>query len=78
MCECIAEIGDTEHFLLRCHFYSTQRFELFNNISKGDFSFTQLYPKEQVNILLYGYQPSKFNTLSQDITKLVINFLNSF
>ena len=30
---CNAEIEDTEHFLLRCHFYSIQRFELFNNIN---------------------------------------------
>ena len=33
MCGCNAEIEDTEHFLLRCHFYSIQRFELFNNIN---------------------------------------------
>ena len=33
MYECNAESEDTEHFLLRCHFYSTQRFEFFNNIN---------------------------------------------
>ena len=36
MCGCNAEIEDTEHILLRCHFYSIQRFELFNNINKVD------------------------------------------
>ena len=51
LCGCNAEIEDTEHFLLRCHFYSIQRFVLFNNINKVDF-FTQLDTKEQVNILL--------------------------
>ena len=75
MCGCNAEIEDTEHFLLRCHFYSIQRFELFNNINKVDPSFTQLDPKEQVNILLYSYPPIKSNALNQDIIKFVINFL---
>ena len=59
MCGCNAEIEDTEHLLLRCHFYSIQRFELFDNTKKVDPSFTQLDIKEQVNILI----------------KFVINFL---
>ena len=75
MCEYNAEIEDTEHFLLRCHFYSIQRFELFNNINKVDHSFTQLDTKKQVNILLYGYPPNKSNALNQDIIKFIINFL---
>ena len=60
---------------MRCHFYSIQRFELFNNINKVDHSFTQLDTKKQVNILLYGYPPNKSNALNQDIIKFVINFL---
>ena len=75
LCGCNAEIKDTEHFLLRCNFYSIQRFELFNNINKVDLSFTQLDTKEQVNTLLYGYPPNKSNALNQDIIKFVINFL---
>ena len=75
MCGCNAEIEDTEHILLRCHFYSIQRFELFNNINKVDLSFTQLDTKKQVNILLYGYPPNKSNALNQDIIKFVIGFL---
>ena len=75
MCGFNAEIEDTEHFLLRCHFYSIQRFELFNNINKVEPSFTQLGTKEQVNILLRGYPPNKSNALNQDIIKFVINFL---
>ena len=71
-----AEIEDTEHFLLRCHFYSIQRFELFNNINKVDPSFTQLDTKEQVSILLHGYPPNKSIALNQDIiNKFVVNFL---
>ena len=72
---CNAEIEDTEHFLLRCHFYYIQRFEFSNNINKFDPSFTQLDTKEKVNILLYGYPPNKPNTLNQDVIKFVINFL---
>ena len=49
MCGCNAEIEDTEHFLLRCYFYSIQRFELFNNINQVDPSFTHIDTKEQVN-----------------------------
>ena len=75
MCGCNAEIEGTEHFLLRCHFYSIQRFELFNNINKADPSFTQLDAKEQVNILLYGYSPNKSNALNQDIIKFAIIIL---
>ena len=60
---------------MRYHFYSIQRFELFNNINKIDPSFTQLDTKEQINILLYGYPPNKSNALNQDIVKFVINFL---
>ena len=74
-CGCNADIEDFEHFLLRCHFYSIQRFELFNNINKVEPSFTQLGTKEQVNILLRGYPPNKSNALNQDIIKFVINFL---
>ena len=72
---CNSEIKDTEHALLYCHFYSTQRFEHFNNINKIDLSFTQLGTTEQVNTLLYSYPPSKSNALNQDIIKFVISFL---
>ena len=67
LCGCNAEIEDTEHFLSRCHFYSIQRFDFFNNINKNDLSFTQLDTKEQVNILLHGYPPNKSNALNQDM-----------
>ena len=76
MCGCNAEIEDTAHFLLRCHFYNIKRFELFSNINKVEPSFTQLDTKEQVIILsLYCHPPNRSNALNQDIIKFVINFL---
>ena len=35
MCSCGADVETTEHFLLRCHFYSTQRLELFDNLERA-------------------------------------------
>ena len=64
---CNAEIKGTEHFLSCFHCYSTQRFELFNNLNNVFLSFTQLDTKEEVNFILYGYPPNKSNTLNQDI-----------
>ena len=75
MCGCNSEIENTEHFLLRCNFYSAQRFEFFNDIDKVDLSFIQLRTKEQANNFLYGYPRNKSNTLNQDIIKFVTNFL---
>ena len=39
MCACRTEAETTEHFLLRCHLYSTLRFELFENFEKIDPNF---------------------------------------
>ena len=39
MCACRTEVGTTEHFLLRCHFYSTLRLELFENLENIDPNF---------------------------------------
>ena len=39
MCAYGTEIETTEHFLLRCHFYSTLRLELFQNLEKIDPNF---------------------------------------
>ena len=54
MCECGSEVETTEHFLLRCHLYSPQRLELFENLEKVDSSFLNLEVKEKVSFLLYG------------------------
>ena len=75
MCSCNTEIESNEHFLLRCHFYSSLRLELFDKLNKINSSFFKLSAKDQVNILLYGYSSEKPISLSGDIIKLVINFL---
>ena len=54
MCACGTEIETTEHFLLRCRFYSTQRLELFEKLEKAEPNFLSLSAKNQVLILLHG------------------------
>ena len=39
MCAYGTEVETIEHFLLRCHFYSTLRLELFQNLEKIDPNF---------------------------------------
>ena len=48
MCACGSEVETTEHFLLRCHLYSPQRLELFENLEKVDSRFLNLKAKEKV------------------------------
>ena len=57
---CGTEVETTEHFLLRCHFCSTQRLELFENLEKVDRDFLSLSVKNQVYILLYGSRTNNF------------------
>ena len=47
MCACGAEFETIEHFLLRCHCYSTQRSELFDNLEKANSDFKILSGKDQ-------------------------------
>ena len=54
MCACGTEIETTEHFLLRCQFYSTQILELFEKLEKVELNFLSLSAKNQVLILWYG------------------------
>ena len=75
MCSCTTEIKSNEYFLLRCHFYSSQRSELFDNLKKINSSFFKLSAKDHVDILLYGYSSNNPISLNEDIIKLVINFL---
>ena len=75
LCSCNTDIESNEHFLLRCHFYSSQRLELFDKLNKINLSFFNLSAKDQANILLYGYSSKKPISLNEDIIKLVINFL---
>ena len=72
MCSCNTEIESKKHFLLRCHFYSSQRLDKLN---KTKSSFFKLSAKDQVNSFLYGYSSNNVISLRQDIVKPVINFL---
>ena len=40
-----SEVETNENFILRCHFYSPQRLELFENLEKVDSSFWNLKTK---------------------------------
>ena len=76
MCACGTEIETTEHFLLRCQFYSTQRLELFEKLEKVEPNFLNLNAKNQVLILLYGSRTISEN-LNQEILKNVIFYLKA-
>ena len=76
MCACGTETETTEHFLLRCQFYSTQRLELFEKLEKVEPNFLSLSAKNQVLILLYGSRTNSQN-LNQEILKNVIFYLKA-
>ena len=54
MCACGADVESTEHFLLNCHVYSSQRLELFDNLERANPDFKNLSDKEQVSFMIYG------------------------
>ena len=69
MCLCRGEEETTEHFLLRCHCFSTQRIDIFNNLYNLDSSFSKLNTNTN--------SASNSNNLNKDITEQVIKFLKS-
>ena len=76
MCACRTETETTEHFLLHCQFYSTQRLELFEKLEKVEPNFLSLSAKNQVLILFYGSQTNSQNP-NQEILKNVIFYLKA-
>ena len=70
-----AEVEITEHFLLRCHLYSPQRLELFENLKKVDSSFLNLNVKDKVSFLIYGSQSATSKSSNHEILKFVINYI---
>ena len=56
MCACGTETETTEHFLLHCQFYSTQRLELFENLEKVEPNFLSLSAKNQFLIVWFSNQ----------------------
>ena len=77
MCACGTETETTEHFFLRCHFYSTQSLELFENLKKVDSDFFSLNEKDQVNTLLYDPQKNDSKCANQEILKFVIAYIKT-
>ena len=72
---CGNEVETTEHFLLRCHLYSPQRLELFENLEKVNSSFMNVNVKDKVSFLLYGSQPATFKNSDHETLKFVINYI---
>ena len=73
MYACGTEVETTELFLLRCHFYSTLRLELFANLEEIDSNFKNSNVKDQV----YGYQVNKSKSFNQSILKNVISYVKA-
>ena len=78
MCACGAEVETTEHFLLRCHFYSTQRLELFDNLERANSDFKNLSDKDQVSFMLYGSKTKTSENFNQNIIKIIIKYPDFF
>ena len=72
---CGSEVETTEHFLLRCHLYSPQRLELFENLEKVDSSFLNLNVKNKISFLVYGSQSATSKISYHEILKFVINYI---
>ena len=77
ICTCETEIETTEHFFLRCHFYSTQRLEIFKSLNKVDSNFFNLNETDQVNTLLYGSKTNYSKCTNQEILKFVIAYIKA-
>ena len=67
----------TEHFLLRCQFYSNQRLEIFENLEKVVPKFLSLSAKNQVLVLLHGSQAKNFQSFNEEIIENVISYLKA-
>ena len=75
MCACGADVEITEHFLLRCHFYSTQTLVLFDNLETANPDFKNLSEENQVSFMLYGSKTNTSENFTQNIIKIKIKYL---
>ena len=75
MCACGVDVQTMEHFLLRCHFYSTQRLELFDNLERANPDFKNLSDKDQASFMLYGSKTNTSENFNQNIIKIIIMYL---
>ena len=74
MCACGADVETTKHFLMCCHFYSTQRLELFDNLERANPDFKNLSDKDQASFMLYGSKTNTSENFNQNI-KIIIKYL---
>ena len=72
MCACGVDVQIMEHFLLRCHFYSTQRLELFDNLERANPDFKNLSDKDQASFMLYGSKTNTSENFNQNIEIIII------
>ena len=70
MCPCGADVETTQHFLLRCHCFSIQISELFDNLYRLNPSFSKLNTREKVAYLLYGSASN-----SSSLNKMLLTLL---
>ena len=75
MFACGSEVETTEDFLFRCHLYSPQRLELFENFEKVDSRFLNLRVKEKVSFLLHGSQSASSKSSNHKILKFVMKYI---
>ena len=73
MCPCGADVETTEDFLLPCHFFSTQRFKLFDILERATSDFKNLSVKDQVSFLLYGSKANTSENFKKNI-KIIIEY----
>ena len=67
MCARQTEVETTEHFLLQCHFCSTQRSELLDNTKKANSYFKNSTDEDQVSHMLYGSKTNSLKNFGQNI-----------
>ena len=77
ICACGHDVETTEHYLLRCHIFSNNRFKLFENLKKCEPNFLNLSAKDKVQFLLYGSQTTNSESNNQEILKNVIAFIKA-
>ena len=76
LCSCNLEIENTEHYLLRCPFFSEFRKTLFDNIIQVVGSISNISEKKLVDLILYG-KDDYTTEINASILKYTISFLKS-
>ena len=75
--ECICNYAETtQHFLLKCHIYEENRFDLFQTINPILLANDMYHPNDSeiINLLLYGDERLQYHT-NQTVLKETINFI---